>query len=231
MSTTPINYLSASLGASIKSCSSATPYTKPAQKFRQIHYDLMDVIRKKVKSYIFFNNAMIEIYDLNYCKMGYHTDQSLDLEEDSYICLFSAYNVPHTKYLRKLQIKNKTTSECSEILLEHNSIVLFSTNTNREHLHKIVFESYEVKLDDKKLDKMSNKWLGLTFRLSKTLIKYVDESFLFHPSNEVLHLATEQEKKEFIRYKGRENSEIEYTYPKISYTVSPSDLMQVITNT
>ena len=50
---------------------------------------------------------MIEIYDSKYCKMGFHTDQSLDLQENSYIGIFSCYNDPTTKDLRKLKVKNK----------------------------------------------------------------------------------------------------------------------------
>jgi hypothetical protein len=69
-----------------------TKYNNPIQKFSQIHYDIM----KNIKD-INFNNALIEIYDKVYTKMGEHSDQALDLDINSYICLFSCYNNPDTK--------------------------------------------------------------------------------------------------------------------------------------
>ena len=196
-----------------------TAYKEPAQQFSPIHYNIMDQIRKKFKKDIKFNNALIEIYDSNYRKMGFHTDQSLDLQEDSYICLFSCYqnNSNSKDDIRKLKIKSKITGELSEILLENNSIVLFSTLTNQKHLHKIVLES----------DKSKNKWLGVTFRLSKTFIKFVDEAHgtcpYFYPTNRILRIANDNEKREFRKCKGMENSSVEYVYPDIDYTISGSD--------
>ena len=201
-----------------------TIYKEPAQKFLPIHYDIMDQIKKKFKEDIQFNNAMIEIYDPRYRKMGFHTDQSLDLAEDSYICIFSCYeNDSNNKNdIRKLVIQNKSTKELSEILMENNSIVLFSTSVNHEHVHKIILDS----------NKSTNRWLGLTLRLSKTFVKFVDEVPYFYFNkmlkNKVLRIANENEKKEFLKLKGKENSEIGYIYPEIDYTISTSDMLPII---
>lgn len=170
-----------------------------------------------------FNNALIEIYDSNYCKMGFHTDQSLDLEENSCICLFSCYkNVPNNiGDVRKLEIKNKITNKYSKVLLEHNSAILFSTSNNHNHLHKII-------LNSNKLNTLENRWLGITFRLSKTYINFVNEIPYIHPTNKILKIANNEEKKNFMKYKGNENSNCEYTYPEINYTISISDTMKIL---
>jgi len=74
-----------------------TKYIKPAKKFSKIHHELIANIKTAACiPKMEFNNALIEIYDHQYRKMGYHSDQNTDLEKDSYICLFSCYNNPNT---------------------------------------------------------------------------------------------------------------------------------------
>lgn len=192
-------------------------YNTPAQKFLPVHYNIMDKIRKKFKKNILFNNALIEIYDSSYRTMKFHTDQSLDLEENSYICLFSCYENDSIGNIdmRKLQIQNKTTKEYSDVILNHNSIVLFSTRNNHKHLHKIILES----------DKSKNKWLGITFRLSKTYINFINDVPYIYPSDKILRIANNNEKNEFYKHKANENLYSEYVYPLIDYTISRSDTM------
>lgn len=141
--------------------------------------------------------------------MKFHSDQSLDLVSDSYICLFSCYCDCNSENIRKLQI--------SEILLENNSIVLFSTSTNNTHLHKIILDSCET----------NNQWLGITFRLSKTFITFINELPFFHKTSKILTLANINEKNNFFKYKHLENINTEYCYPEIYYTISISDLLQI----
>ena len=114
-----------------------TQYMQPAQRFATIHYLLMETIRKTPD--IQFNNAMVEIYTPEYHKMGFHTDQTLDIEDNSYIAIFSCYeNATVEEDVRVLKVENKLTKACSEIRMEHNSVILFSTGENRLHRHKIV---------------------------------------------------------------------------------------------
>jgi len=197
-----------------------TIYNNPVQQFLHIHHEIMDNIRKKIKNNIIFNNALIEIYDNNYHNMKYHTDQSLDLKEDSYICLYSCYenNSNDSNDIRKLQVKNKITKEYSEFLLDNNSIILFPVSANQKHLHKIILES----------KKSKNKWLGITFRLSKTFIKFIDNVPYIYPINRILKIADNNERTEFLKYKGKENSQSEYIYPQIDFTISKSDLLPLI---
>lgn len=101
-------------------------YYTPNQKFLDIHYNIINLIKKSTNvNDLEFNNALVEIYNSEYSKMGYHSDQSLDLDELSYICIYSCYDNPTTKNLRTLRIKKKLDDECFDIELEHNSVVFF----------------------------------------------------------------------------------------------------------
>lgn len=191
-------------------------YNKPSQKFLPIHYDIIQNIKKVTKNdKLEFNNALIEIYDSAYRTMKYHSDQALDMAEDSFICIFSCYDDP--TYIRKLKIKNKTSGECCEISMNNNSIIIFSYEINYKHLHKII-------LDDPKAD---NKWLGITFRLSKTFIKFIDEKPYFSENGKLLRLANDDERKEFYKNRSKENIHIGYIYPDIDYTISVSDMLPI----
>jgi hypothetical protein len=117
-----------------------------------------------------------------------------------------------------LKVQNKSTQECSEIILKDNSIVVFSTKTNYHHIHKIVLDNY--------MKEPNNKWLGITFRLSKTFIKFIDGKPLFSKSGKELRIATHSEKKKFYKHKSNENAyDGIYEYPDIDYAISQSDLL------
>ena len=188
-------------------------YKEPSQHFLSIHYDLVNKIKGHLPD-LNLNNAMVEIYDHIYRTMKFHSDQALDLEEDSYICLFSCYEDESEKHLRKLKIKKKCTGIQTEVILEHNSVVIFSKKTNDEHLHRIVLEHVGTDKDH------SSKWLGITFRLSKTFVYFKSGSPYFTKNDKPLVISTEDERKEFYKMKSLENSVIGYSYPEISYTLS-----------
>ena len=194
-----------------------TKYNIPSQPFKQVHCDIINKINTVLKTNqnLYFNNALIEMYDMNYTTMGEHSDQALDLDPDSYICLFSCYNNIETKDIRSLKIKNKTTNELSEIKLFNNSIILFSVKTNSNYLHKIVLDNV----------KTNDIWLGLTFRLSKTFIQFINEIPYFYKTNRILRLANEEELKEFYSLRQKENKSIMFEYPELNYTISSSDLI------
>jgi hypothetical protein len=203
-----------------------TNYTLPNQTFLPIHYDIMNAIKKSsVANNLEFNNALIEIYNFQYCNMGFHSDQALDLEENSFICIFSCYNDPNTTNLRKLVIKNKNKPDTKTIVLDHNSFVIFSTETNSKHLHKIV-------LDNNSLPNTS--WLGITFRQSKTFISFDNNPSdnsnqvklpRFFLTNRILTLANEEQRKEFYKLRNKENLSTDFTYPEINYTLSSGDMI------
>ena len=202
-----------------------TKYNNPCQQFNEIHYKLINQIQQLTNNTnIKFNNALVEIYNNEYSSMGYHTDQAIDLENNSYICLFSIYNNNTNSNIRSLIIKNKLTNIEEEIILEYNSIIIFSTEINKQYLHKIVLKNIDKKNTNK-------QWLGITFRLSKTFIKFINEIpyFININNKEIIHhlyLANDEEKNLFINYKSQENKLTNFVYPLIFYTVNPSDLIK-----
>lgn len=202
-----------------------TSYNESPQRFLPIHYDIIENIKMTSKiEGLELNNALIEIYDFQYHNMGFHSDQALDLAENSYICIFSCYNNHPTDInnIRKLIIKEKATEKYSEISMEHNSIIIFSTETNKKHVHKIV-------LGTNTPNTKNTVWLGITFRLSKTFIQFISEIPYFYPRNKILRLANKNDVEwcEFMKYKGIENMKIGYDYHEIDYTISVSDTLPI----
>lgn len=196
-----------------------TKYSQPLQYFDNIHYNIIDKIKDICKiNNLEFNNAMIEIYNSNYKTMKYHSDQALDLHDNSYICIFSCYNNEHTNEIRTLLVKEKNTDNVIKYKLHHNSIILFSVNDNSKYNHKIILES----------DLNTNtKWLGITFRFSKTLINFIN-NIPYLSNNEELILINRNDIdkiKEFYKLRNLENKSINFKYPEINYTISPSDLL------
>ena len=194
-----------------------TNYHRPSQRFLPIHYDIMEKIKLKLDLNgipLNFNNALIEIYDSTYRSMGYHSDQALDLDQ-SYIALFSSYD--DQKDLRKLKVKDKQTHEGIDIVLDQYYVVLFSVETNRKYLHKIILDQ----------SSRPNRWLGITFRQSKTFIRFHNELPYFI-SGVMLTLANDDQRREFYKYRKTENVNVEHTYPEMNYTISESDTMCVL---
>lgn len=203
-----------------------TKYNYPAQQFTSFHKEIIKQIKGKIKeklklSNIELNNCLIEIYDDRNTKMGFHSDQALDMHDQSFICVFSCYenDSDNPRDHRKLVVENKTTGKTFQIIMDNNSVILFSTATNRHHKHKIVLNIDGVK--------PKNKWLGMTLRTSKTIIKFEDGLPCFMDGSQ-LKLANNEEKKKFYFCKGRENANIGYKYPTIDFTISISDLMYPI---
>ena len=222
-----------------------TKYNNPVQNIKPIK-ELIDLIKQEIYSNnlsnhnIEFNNAMVELYNSNYKSMGFHSDQALDLADNSFICIFSLYSNPSSKNIRQLIIKpkNKTVSDTvsdtvselesksTQIDLTHNSLVLFDLKTNQSHLHKIILKpqlfqsSIPISIDP------TNQWLGITLRLSKTYIDYNNAEPTFYPSGNILKLANETETREFYKKRSNQNSSDTYTYEPINYTLSLSDLIK-----
>jgi hypothetical protein len=200
-----------------------TMYDIPAQNFSEIHHKIIESINDTTEDFsqLEFNNALIERYDCNYTTMKYHSDQCLDLEADSYIGLFTCYENPEKlieKNIRKLKLKDRITNEEFEISLTHNSVVIFSLEANAKFLHKIILES----IPNPKRSESDNKWLGITFRKSKTFIGFKD-NLPYFSNGELLTLADEDQQKEFFKLRGQENSVMNFSYPKLSYTLSVGD--------
>ncbi|SFC32515.1 hypothetical protein SAMN05421780_104262 [Flexibacter flexilis DSM 6793] len=204
-------------------------YSIPAQNFADVHLLIINKINQTIKKNLteipiqYFNNALIEIYDLKYSKMNYHSDQNLDLEDNSYIGLFSCYEYPDDiseQNIRKLKIKDKVTNDEFDISLTHNSVILFSTETNMKYQHKIVLDA-NPKIKKPVID---NRWLGITFRTSKTYIHFKN-NFPFFSNGEQLILANEEQEKLFFKHRGEENKSLNYHYPFFNFTISLGDVL------
>ncbi|MEM9539597.1 MAG: alpha-ketoglutarate-dependent dioxygenase AlkB [Cyanobacteria bacterium P01_E01_bin.42] len=195
-----------------------TQYSTPAQQFQPVHDRLARQIQQTASLSVGFNNALIECYGNAYTKMGAHSDQALDLADESFIAIFSCYQYPESANpLRKLVIESKEPrGDRAKIPLAHNSIVVFSIKTNRRFKHKIVL--------DKSSQNRENQWLGITYRTSKTFVRFADECVYF-ADNTRLTLANDEEKQEFYNLRRQENKETDFIYPQIAYTISESDIM------
>lgn len=201
-----------------------TSYALPAQRFCDIHALLCTEIRRAFDDpRLAFNNAMCEVYDEAYCKMGFHSDQGQDLQPGSFIALFSCYSddEPAEGDLRKLVVQNKATAACRAVTLDPCSVVLFSTESNARHLHKIVLDSAPHMRTKK------TRWLGVTLRLSKTFVTY-DVRGAWLQDGRALRLANLEERRRVYALKGQENAtDAVFVYSDVDYTISPSDLLAI----
>jgi hypothetical protein len=195
-----------------------TRYSTPAQCFRLLHEQLAQQIQNIASLSVGFNNALIEIYSNTYTTMGSHSDQALDLVDESFIAIFSCYKYPEVANpSRKLLVELKGSGgDNIAIPLTHNSVVLFSVNSNRRLKHKIVLDNFNPTPE--------NQWLGITFRTSKTFVQFRDKAPYFLDDAR-LTLANDEQKQEFYHLRRRENNEMDFTYPQITYTISESDMM------
>ncbi len=65
----------------------------------------------------------------------------------------------------------------------------------------------------------------MTFRTSKTHLRFHDGRPYLPRGGERLTAADEDQRWEFYRLRRRENKEADFTYPPLTYTVSDSDLL------
>ncbi|MGF1430767.1 alpha-ketoglutarate-dependent dioxygenase AlkB [Kitasatospora sp. LaBMicrA B282] len=204
-----------------------TRYGSPAQRFRPVHERLAQRIQERAALSVGFNNALIECYTDAYRTMGGHSDQALDLADESFIAVFSCYQHPDAGPPRKLIFESKESDgeksdaeksdgEKFEIPLHHHSIVAFSVSSNRRLRHRIVLDAPARTPD--------NQWLGVTFRTSKTFVRFRD-GHAYLPQGERLRPADEEQAQEFYRLRRRENRETDFSYPPLTYTISESDLL------
>ncbi|SEE21783.1 hypothetical protein [Streptomyces sp. TLI_105] len=194
-----------------------TRYGNPTQRFRVVHEQLAQQVQEHAALPVGFNNALIESYTNAYTTMGGHSDQALDLADESFIAVFSCYQHPEAGPPRKLIFESKGPGcERFEIPLAHNSIVAFSVESNRRLRHKIVLE--------KPVQAADNQWLGVTFRTSKTFVRFRD-GHAYLPQGARLVSADDEQRREFYQLRRRENNETDFIYPMLTYTISESDLM------
>lgn len=202
-------------------------FSIPAHVFTHLHQQIVTEIMQKspqsVSPSFAFNNALIEIYDEQYTKMKFHSDQCLDVAPQSYIAIFSCYETPdslnkHT--LRTLKVKNKATLEEVDIPLDHHTVVLFSTETNSLYHHKII----ATPIGNRPAQLVDVPWLGITFRSSKTFIEF-NKDTPYLSTGQPLTLADETQRKAFYKIRGEENKQQNFVFPDITYTLNQGDIL------
>lgn len=191
-----------------------TSYRAPAQRFGELHARLAREIRHVAGLSHELDNALIEHYTSAYSTMKRHSDQAQDLAEGSSIALYSCYRDP-ARPTRRLVVRSKESDAAFELPLAHGSVVTFSLDTNRRFAHAILLAPQAPP---------DNEWLGITFRTSRTLVRFADgQPYL--PSGARLTLADEDQRRELLRLRRRENEETSFAYPPLTYTLSESDLV------
>lgn len=195
-----------------------TRYGRPAQPFRAVHAWLARQIRACASLSKGFNNALLEAYTGACTTMGAHSDQALDLDDDSEITLFSCYERPEpARPSRQLLVESKEPGGAAfAVPLPHHGVVVFSTDTNRRFRHRIVLDA-EAGAPD-------NPWIGVTFRSAKTFVRFREGNAQL-ADDAPLTLASEEECRAFFQLRRRENQETDFVWPRIDYTVSASDRM------
>lgn len=190
-----------------------TSYRTPAQPFRSIHDRLAQAIRESSSLSHAFNNALVEHYTNAYSTMKRHSDQALDLADASSIAVYSCYRDPQ-RPSRRLMVTPKESGTAFDVPLDHGCVVVFSLDTNRRFTHAIALRE----------NAPNNEWLGITFRTSKTFVRFVDGEPTLSTGVR-LTLANEEQRRELFQMRRRENDQTSFAYPSISYTVSESDLL------
>ena len=203
---------------------STTKYERAHQRFRPAHRELASAIVSQMGlPSVRFNNAMVERYHCHYRKMGAHSDQALDLADDSYICLYSCYNMTVAPPdLRQLVVTCKLTGDTRAFLLEPDTAVLFSVADNVRFMHKIV------PVEPGKPTNAS-VWLGVTFRCSKRAVTFAaDGAALLETGEALTLLTTRASSSQFYKERSAENaSSVPYRYSAAAARckVSPSDVL------
>ena len=214
---------------------STTKYQGPMVRFSPSLHRIKEELENIASVYFPFNNALVEEYTNKYKSMKFHSDQDLDLQEGTYIALFSSYRDPNVKPTRYLEIKNKETQRMEMIPLQHHSVVVFDVDrTNKAFQHRIVYKQQD---DSQQSMDSDNAWIGITFRQSKTLLEYKTDTttsdptqsqVFFHGTTQLLRLASPKEIKDSYRLRQKENdskSKEEFSYGITDYTTSPGDLL------
>ena len=88
-----------------------------------MHEQLAQQIQKSASLSVGFNNALIENYTNAYTTMGSHSDQALDLADESFIAIFSCYKHPEIANLpRKLlvELKEPGGADVGTLFIKHS---------------------------------------------------------------------------------------------------------------
>lgn len=195
-------------------------FSNPAHRFGPVHQRLAAHIQSVASLPHRLNNALLEVYANAYATMGFHSDQALDLLDGSCIALYSCYAAPQhaDPPPRVLVVESKVPGGGRfEIPLAHDSVVVFSLDTNSRFRHKIVLSTTA--------PAQENEWLGVTFRTSRTLVHYTgDGEPCFEDGTPLALVSDDGQRRKFYALRRRENVETGgFSWPPLRYTASRSD--------
>ena len=132
------------------------------------------------------------------------------------LALLSCYEHAEAGPSRRLMVESKAPGGPTfAIPLPHGHVIVFSAATKRQLRHRIVLDPTAGDPD--------NTWLGLTLRASKTYVHIRDGQTRLADGTPPT-LASEHERHEFFPLRRQENQEVDFVYPRITCTLSPSDL-------
>lgn len=120
-------------------------------------------------------------------------------QHGTHIALFSCYRDPDERatQLCRLVIKSKEPNGGTvQIPLLHNSVVVWSLDANRRHLHKIVLDAAG--------QGPPNEWLGVTFRTSHTFVQARGAGAFFEDGTP-LTVADAAQRRQLYMLRGNEN--------------------------
>lgn len=195
-----------------------TQYSAPAQQFQPAHTALRDAV-EAATGITGLNNVLAEVYDERYRSMGFHSDQAQDLAPGSCIAVYSCYENPadvNPDNLRKLVVEDKETGETTTLVMKHGTVIHWDLATNAGARHKIVLPS----------PAQDNRWLGMTMRVSRTWIH--NEAGTPTINGMRLRLGSQPELRRFYQLRSQENRAIDFEWPDLDFTCSPSDLLPVV---
>jgi hypothetical protein len=199
-----------------------------------------------------FNNGMLEIYDKQYRTMGFHSDMALDLTPRSTIAIYSVYDSesPDPRKMRQLVVKHKERGDEETLVLAPGTVTVFSVANNRRFLHKIVAGSIRAEEDDVRWLGVTLRttctFVKFHDGVPRMLMLIPEDgdgespspaigtvgdgaaragSFLVDGSTLLLAPKGGPHAKEMYRWRTQENAESAFVYPRVGYTLSPSDLM------
>jgi hypothetical protein len=200
-------------------------YTYPSRPFTRGIGALADSVSALSGLPLQLNNAMAEIYDRDYRTMGLHSDMALDLDPESHIAIYSAYDSPPPPgAVRDLVIVDKATGAGTTVPLSPGTVIVFSVLDNARFLHKIVLQAPPSPAAD------AVRWLGVTLRTSRTRAKFGSASgpMLLTETGgpRPLELASQAQARELYALRQEENRAAgSFTYPPgLWHTLSPSDV-------
>lgn len=211
---------------------STTRYTRRHQRVPAVVAEFACGVQAWLKSPKPFNNIMVEKYSSAYRTMGLHTDQALDLDPESLICLVTLYGEDGVEDGRELVVTDKEARDPAAVTwrvpLLHGTVVSFSVATNARHTHAIVAARAEPAAST--AASPGRAWVGITLRTSRRALACPQDGQAELLPGVRLLLAEGKLARAYYCERARENRVVDFEFdPALDHlTISPSDVMAIL---